>query len=86
MRLLTALVARLEDVPDEALRHARALSLLEPADEAAQASLVRLLRATGRWREAEEQFQSAQRGSKSSTRRAPARCGWLRNCPLQADM
>jgi DNA-binding SARP family transcriptional activator/pimeloyl-ACP methyl ester carboxylesterase len=61
VRLLTALVSRLEDVPDEALRHARALSLLEPANEAAQATLVRLLRATGRWREAEEQFQSAQR-------------------------
>ena len=61
VRLLAALVARLEDVPDEALRHARTLSLLEPADEAVQATLVRLLRAAGRWREAEEQFQSAQR-------------------------
>jgi DNA-binding SARP family transcriptional activator/pimeloyl-ACP methyl ester carboxylesterase len=61
VRLLTALVTRLEDVPDEALRHARTLSLLEPANEAAQAVLVRLLRAAGRWREAEEQFQSAQR-------------------------
>src|SRR5260221_3855213 len=61
VRLLTALVTRLEDVPDEAIRHARALSLLEPANEAAQATLVRLLRAAGRWREAEEQFQSAQR-------------------------
>jgi DNA-binding SARP family transcriptional activator/pimeloyl-ACP methyl ester carboxylesterase len=60
-RLLTALVTRLEDVPDEALRYARTLSLLEPADEAAQAVLVRLLRAAGRWREAEEQFQRAQR-------------------------
>ena len=39
----------------------RALSLLEPANEAAQATLVRLLRAAGRWREAEEQVQSAQR-------------------------
>ncbi len=61
VRLLMALVTRLEDVPDEALRHARTLSLLEPANEAAQATLVRLLRAAGRWREAEEQFQSAQR-------------------------
>jgi DNA-binding SARP family transcriptional activator/pimeloyl-ACP methyl ester carboxylesterase len=61
VRLLTALVARLEHVPDEALPHARALSLLEPADEAAQATLVRLLRAAGRWREAEEQFERAQR-------------------------
>jgi len=61
VRLLTALVNRLADVPDEALRHARALSLLAPADEGAQAMLVRLLRAAGRWREAEEQFQRAQR-------------------------
>ncbi len=60
VRILTALTARLEGVPEEALRYARTLSLLEPAHEAAQATLVRLLRATGRWREAEEQFQSAQ--------------------------
>ena len=60
-RLLLALVARLEDQPDDALGHARALSLLEPANESTQAMLLRLLRATGRWREAEEQFQSAQR-------------------------
>ena len=33
VRLLTALVARLEDQPDEALRHARTLSLVEPANE-----------------------------------------------------
>lgn len=61
VRLLIALVARLEDQPDEALRHARTLSLLEPANESIQAALIRLLRATGRWREAEDQFQSAQR-------------------------
>jgi DNA-binding SARP family transcriptional activator/pimeloyl-ACP methyl ester carboxylesterase len=59
-QILGALVTRLADMPDEALRHARALSLLEPADEAAQAAFVRLLRTTGRWREAEEQFQRAQ--------------------------
>ena len=61
VRLLTALVNRLEDVPDEALRYARALSLLAPADEGAQAMLVRLLRAAGHSREAEQQFQSAER-------------------------
>jgi DNA-binding SARP family transcriptional activator/pimeloyl-ACP methyl ester carboxylesterase len=60
-QLLTALAARLESVPEEALPHARALSVLEPANEAAQATLVRLLRAAGRWREAEEQFQYARR-------------------------
>jgi len=61
VRLLTALVNRLADVPDEALRHARALSLLAPADEGAQAMLVRLLRAAGYSHEAEQQFQSAER-------------------------
>src|SRR6266436_4079582 len=61
VRLLTAMVTRLQHVPDEALPHARTLSLLEPTNEAAHATLVRLLRAAGRWREAEEQFQRAQR-------------------------
>jgi len=59
-QLLTALIARLESAPEEALRYARALSLLEPADETAHATLVRLLRTAGRWPEAEEQFQRAQ--------------------------
>jgi pimeloyl-ACP methyl ester carboxylesterase len=59
-RLLTDLVARLENAPEEALHYARTLSLLEPADEAAEATVVRLLRAAGRWREAEEEFQRAQ--------------------------
>ena len=59
-RLLTELVARLENAPEEALRYARTLSLLEPADEAAHAALVRLLRAAGQWREADEHFQRAQ--------------------------
>jgi len=59
-RVLTALVTRFENAPEEALRYARALSLLEPADEAAHATLVRLLRVTGRWREADEHFRRAQ--------------------------
>src|SRR6185295_197046 len=50
VRLLAALVARLEGMPDDALPHARALSLLEPENESIQATLVRLLRATGRRR------------------------------------
>src|SRR6266850_1759001 len=85
VRLLTALVNRLADVPDEALRHARALSLLAPADEGAQAMLLRLLRAAGRWREAEEQFQRAQRRLGEFN---VARTGALRQAaqlPVQAD-
>ena len=61
VRLLLALVARLEDRPDEALRYARTLSVLEPANELIQAVSVGLLRATGRWREADDEFQGAQR-------------------------
>jgi pimeloyl-ACP methyl ester carboxylesterase/DNA-binding SARP family transcriptional activator len=85
VRLLTALVARLEDVPDEALRHARALSLLEPANEAAQAVLVRLLRAAGRWREAEEQFQSAQRRLEEFNVVCNGALRQAAQLPLQAD-
>ena len=59
-RVLTVLIARLDGTPDEALPYARALSLTEPADEGAHATLVRLLRAAGRWREAEQQFRAAQ--------------------------
>src|SRR5205807_5700861 len=85
VRLLAALVGRLEDVPDQALPHARALSLLEPADEAVHATLVRLLRASGRVREAEEQFQLAQRRLEEFK---VVRTGVLRQAaqvPLRAD-
>ena len=85
VRLLAALVGRLEGVPDQALPHARALSLLEPADEAVHATLVRLLRASGRLREAEEQFQRAQRRLEEFN---VVRTGALRQAaqvPLQAD-
>jgi DNA-binding SARP family transcriptional activator/pimeloyl-ACP methyl ester carboxylesterase len=85
VRLLAALVGRLEGVPDRALPHARALSLLEPADEAVHATLVRLLRASGRVREAEEQFQRAERHLEEFN---VGRTGALRRAahvPLQAD-
>jgi pimeloyl-ACP methyl ester carboxylesterase/DNA-binding SARP family transcriptional activator len=82
--LLTALVARLEGEPDHALPYARALSLLEPANEVVQAMRVRLLRSTGRWCEAEGQFQAAQRRAEFNA----VRTGALREAaqlPLQAD-
>jgi len=85
-QILGALVTRLADVPDEALRYARTLSLLEPADEAAQAAFVRLLRATGRWREAEEQFLRAQQRLEEFN---VVRSGALRQAaqqPLQSDV
>lgn len=84
-QLLAALVARLEDAPDQALPYARALSLLEPADEAVHATLVRLLRSSGRAREAEEQFQRAQRCLDESN---VVRTGALRKAvqvPVQPD-
>jgi len=85
VRLLKALVARLEDAPDEALRHARTLSLLEPANELIQAGLIRMLRTTGRQREAEEQFKTAQRRLEELN---VARTGALRHAvrlPHQAE-
>src|SRR5229473_5147860 len=85
VRLLMALVTRLEDVPDEAIRHARTLSLLEPANEAAQATLVRLLRAAGRAREAEEQFQSAQRRLEGFNVVCNGALRQAAQLPLQAD-
>jgi DNA-binding SARP family transcriptional activator/pimeloyl-ACP methyl ester carboxylesterase len=85
VRLLAALVARLEDMPDEALRHARTLSLLEPGNEAAQATLVRLLRAAGRWGEAEEQFQRAQRGLAAFNVVGTGALRQAAQLPLQAD-
>jgi pimeloyl-ACP methyl ester carboxylesterase/DNA-binding SARP family transcriptional activator len=60
-RVLAALVARLEDVPEEALPFARTLSLLEPDNEQAHATLVRLLCATGRRDEAGGHLQRARR-------------------------
>jgi DNA-binding SARP family transcriptional activator/alpha-beta hydrolase superfamily lysophospholipase len=90
-RLLTALVERLKDAPDEALRHARVLSLLDPADEGAQASLVRLLRASGRWREAGEQFERAQKRLEefsaipTGALRRAAQVPLRADGPLQAD-
>jgi pimeloyl-ACP methyl ester carboxylesterase/DNA-binding SARP family transcriptional activator len=85
VRLLTALITRLEDVPDEALRYARALSFLELANEAAQATLVRLLRAAGRWGEAEEQFRSAQRRLEEFNTVCTGALRQAAQLPLQAD-
>jgi pimeloyl-ACP methyl ester carboxylesterase/DNA-binding SARP family transcriptional activator len=84
-RLLTALVSRLTDVPEEALRHARALGLLEPDNEVAQATLVGLLRATGRWREAEQQFQNAQRRLEEFNVVSTGALRQAAQLPLQAD-
>ena len=55
--VLGELLRRLAEAPEQALPHARALVALSPYDEAARATLIRLLHAAGRTGEAEEQFQ-----------------------------
>jgi DNA-binding SARP family transcriptional activator/predicted ATPase len=57
--VLSALIERLADDPETALPHARALATVDPLDETARARLVRLLTATGRPREAEQQYEAA---------------------------
>ena len=59
--LLRALVSRLAGDPEAALPHARTLAAVDPLDEAARARLVRVLAATGRRREAEQQYEAALR-------------------------
>ncbi len=59
--LLRALVERLAGDPEAALPHARALASIDPLDESARAGLLRLLSATGRRREAEQQYEAARR-------------------------
>ncbi len=60
-RALTALVERLAHRPAEALPHARALAAAEPFAVEAHLSLLRVLLAAGRAREAEEQFAASRR-------------------------
>jgi DNA-binding SARP family transcriptional activator/tetratricopeptide (TPR) repeat protein len=55
--VLQALVERLSDQPDGAAAHARALVHLDPFNEPARATLIRLLAHAGRRREAERQYQ-----------------------------
>lgn len=59
-RALRALIARLSETPEEALPHARDLASVDAFDESAQATLVSLLVACGRRREAEQHAQVAE--------------------------
>src|SRR5262245_35530909 len=59
--LRRALVGRLAQDPEAALAHARVLAAVDPLNEAARAGLVRLLAATGRRGEAEQQYEAARR-------------------------
>lgn len=60
-RLLATLVQRLAETPQRALEHARALVAINPYDEAARATLIRLLVTLGHTDEAAQQYQLATR-------------------------
>lgn len=94
--LLRALVSRLGSDPEVALPHARALAAVDPLDPSARAGLVRLLTATGRRREAEQQYEAARRlleelGGPGTAEldaawsRAPERAGTTARLPHEAE-
>jgi DNA-binding SARP family transcriptional activator/tetratricopeptide (TPR) repeat protein len=58
LSVLRELIRRLEDRPEEALRHARERLGVEPLSEAAYVDLVRLLAATGRAKEALREYET----------------------------
>src|SRR5205085_7984310 len=57
--VLEALVARLDDTPERALPHGRAMVAAEPLAEASHATLVRLLASSGNYPEAERHYAYA---------------------------
>jgi len=57
-RVMSVLVRRLEPEPERALPHAYELVRLAPYDEAARATLIRLLVAVGRTDQAEQQYRA----------------------------
>ena len=59
--LLSALVERLSDAPDAALKHARTRLLIDPFSEAAHIAVIELLGRLGRPREALDQYESCRR-------------------------
>jgi DNA-binding SARP family transcriptional activator/tetratricopeptide (TPR) repeat protein len=61
VRILRALVARLAGEPEAALGYARAWVSIDPFDESARATLIRLLAAAGRTEEAAQQHAAGQR-------------------------
>jgi DNA-binding SARP family transcriptional activator len=80
-RVLRALVQRLVGDPEAALPHARALAAVDPLDETARAGLVRILSATGRRREAEQQYEAGCRMLKELGQRGSGEleATWRRN-------
>lgn len=74
-RVLTALIERLAAHPEEALPHARALAGSDPYALAAHETLLKLLLAAGRLREAEEQFAVSARILAEASRRSAQALG-----------
>lgn len=70
--VLAALVERLQGQPDEALVHARALTIADPLHEAGHAAVVRLLARTGRSKEAANHYERARRILESELGVAPS--------------
>lgn len=60
-QVLGALIARGSDDPTVSLAHARKLAELDPFDEPSHCTLLRLLVAAGRHREADEEFEATAR-------------------------
>lgn len=60
LRVIAALIERLQGDPERALAHARVLVAADPASEAAHAQLVRLLVAMGRARDAQLHCEQAE--------------------------
>ena len=58
--ILRQLVRRVSGEPEQAIRHARKLVLIDPDDESTHVGLIRLLAAAGRRQEAEEQYRLAE--------------------------
>jgi DNA-binding SARP family transcriptional activator/tetratricopeptide (TPR) repeat protein len=61
LSVLAALVEKLRDDPEEALRFARARLAIDPLAEVAHVAVMQLLRTLGRTREAREQYEGCRR-------------------------
>lgn len=72
LAVLAELIERLHDAPDEALDYARQRLSLDPLGESAHLSVIRLLRAMGRMREAIAQYDRCKRLLSAELGREPS--------------
>ena len=73
-RIVSTLIKGLENRPDAALPHARELVKIDPFDETARGTLLRILLLLGRETEAERHFEQAVRAFKELGRMPNLRC------------